>query len=156
MKPHRTFVRLLAFAFAWALLLSSPAIAEAGTGDLPERAEDGDLRIMCYNLMHPDWSRVPVAGRDETVASILRLYRPDVVAVQEAGAKWHKALIPLLTEPGDYAFACRQSNADGFIYCTTCFLYNPQTVEPVEEYILDLEYKHATRVFAVADRKSVV
>ena len=105
---------------------------------------------MSYNLMHPDWSRVPVQGRDEIVADILRSYRPDVAAIQEAGAKWHKALIPLLTDTGEYAFACRKSNAEGFIYCCTTFLYNPQTVRPVDEYILDLDFRDAARVFSVA------
>ena len=75
---------------------------------------------------------------------------PDVAAIQEAGAKWHKALKPLLVDTGVYAQACRQSNAEGFIYCTTTFLYNPATVGLVEEYILDLDVRDAARVFSVA------
>ena len=113
-------------------------------------AEGATLRIMSYNLMHPDWSRVPITGRVEIVTSIFLDYRPDVVAVQEAGAKWHKALIPVLVDTGLYSFACRKSNADGFTYNTTCFLYNPDTVSVVDEYILDLDFRDATRVFSIA------
>ena len=39
-------------------------------------------------------------------------------------------------------FACLPSfwfHAEGFIYCTTTFLYNPQTVRLVEDKILDPE-----------------
>ena len=131
------------------LCLVPPGIAEEPDDD-PGLAEGASLRIMSYNILHPDWSRVPVKGRDEIVAGILQYYMPDVAALQEAGAKWHKALKPLLTEPGIYATACRKSNADGFLYNTTCFLYNPQTVNLVEEYILDLDYKSPSRVFSVA------
>ena len=142
----------LACLIALCLMLCVPALclAQEETDDVLELAEGANLRVMSYNILHPDWSRVPVTGRDEIVAAILRAYRPDVAAIQEAGAKWHKALIPLLTDTGEYAFACRKSNAEGFIYCTTTFLYNPQTVRLVEEYILDLDRKDAARVFSVA------
>ena len=140
------FFSLLALLLALTVLLS----CFAQTNDDPALAEGANLRVMSYNLMHPDWSRVAVTGRDEIAAKILLYYRPDVVALQEAGAKWHKALSPLLVEPGFYAPACRQSNAEGFTYNTTCFLYNPETLRLVEEYVLDLEFRHATRVFSVA------
>ena len=135
------------FSLALVLALLIPSLCATESLALAEGAE---LHVMSYNLMHPDWSRVPVQGRDEIVADILRSYRPDVAAIQEAGAKWHKALIPLLTDTGEYAFACRKSNAEGFIYCCTTFLYNPQTVRPVDEYILDLDFRDAARVFSVA------
>ena len=133
-----------------ALLLVPLCAAQAETGGAPALSEGADLRIMSYNILHPDWSHVPVKGRDALVADILLHYRPDVAAIQEAGAKWHKALKPLLVDTGLYAPACRQSNAEGFIYCTTTFLYNPQTVRLVEEEILDLEIRDAARVFSVA------
>ena len=133
-----------------ALLLVPLCAAQAETGGAPALSEGADLRIMSYNILHPDWSHVPVKGRDALVADILLRYRPDVAAIQEAGAKWHKALKPLLVDTGLYAPACRQSNAEGFIYCTTTFLYNPQTVRLVEEEILDLEIRDAARVFSVA------
>ena len=135
-------------ALCAALLAFAPCTAE--TADDPRLTEGAELRIMSYNIMHPDWSRVPVKGRDQIVAGILRFFMPDVAAIQEAGAKWHKALKPLLVDTGIYAQACRQSNADGFIYCTTTFLYNPRTLRLVEETVLDLEIKDAARVFSVA------
>lgn len=138
------------FACLLALVLAPLCVAKAEAADASERTEDADVRIMSYNILHPDWSHVPVKGRDALVADILLRYRPDVAAIQEAGAKWHKALKTLLVDTGFYAPACRQSNAEGFIYCTTAFLYNPQTVRLVEEEILDLEIRHATRVFSVA------
>ncbi|MBQ7184930.1 MAG: endonuclease/exonuclease/phosphatase family protein [Clostridia bacterium] len=109
-----------------------------------------DLRIMSFNIMHPDWSRVPVKGRDEIVSEILRAYRPDVAALQEAGAKWHKALKPLLVDTGLYAQACRQCNAEGFIYCCTTFLYDPGSLRLVEETVLDLDPRDAARVLSAA------
>ena len=133
-----------------ALLLLPLCAANAEAADASALSDGADLRIMSYNVLHPDWSHVPIQGRDALVADILLRYRPDVAAIQEAGAKWHKALKPLLVDTGFYAPACRQSNAEGFIYCTTTFLYNPQTVRLVEEEILDLEIQHATRVFSVA------
>ena len=144
---HRSWIACL---LALAMMLAVFPVCLAEPDDDPELAEGADLRIMSFNILHPDWSRIPVKGRDEIVAGILRYYKPDVVALQEAGAKWHKALKPILVEPGEYVPACRKSNADGFLYNTTCFLYNPQTVSVVEEYILDLDYKDASRVFSVA------
>ena len=146
MKHRSRFACLLVLA----LVLSFCPLCMAESDDDPELAEGASLRIMSFNILHPDWSRIPVKGRDEIVAAILKYYMPDVAALQEAGAKWHKALTPLLVEPGVYAPACRKSNADGFLYNTTCFLYNPKTVSVVEEYILDLDYKDASRVFSVA------
>jgi endonuclease/exonuclease/phosphatase family metal-dependent hydrolase len=138
------------FACLLALVLLPLYAAKAEAADTSERAESADIRIMSYNILHPDWSHISVKGRDALVADIFLRYRPDVAAIQEAGAKWHKALKPLLVDTGFYAPACRQSNAEGFIYCTTTFLYNPQTVRLLEEEILDLEIRDATRVFSVA------
>ena len=150
MKKRFKFIRLLALSLALMLLSPTLVLAEAETEDAPELTEGATLRIMSYNILHPDWSRVPVKGRDEIVADILLYYMPDVAAIQEAGAKWHKALKPLLVDTGLYVPACRQSNAEGFIYCCTTFLYNPKTVSLVEEYILDLDFRDAARVFSVA------
>ncbi|MBR4442177.1 MAG: endonuclease/exonuclease/phosphatase family protein [Clostridia bacterium] len=151
---RRRFRIACPFILILALFLFVPppcaADGEPEPDDALELAEGANLRIMSYNIMHPDWSHVKVTGRDEKVAAILRDYMPDVAAIQEAGAKWHKALAPLLMDTGVYAVACRQSNAEGFIYNTTCFLYNPQNLRLVEEYILDLEARNATRVFSVA------
>lgn len=150
MKRVFCTARLITFLLVSAILLASFCLSETETTDRQELAVGANLRVMSFNIMHPDWSRIPVKGRDEIVRDILLYYMPDVVAVQEAGAKWHKALIPLLVDNGFYAQACRKSNADGFTYCTTTFLYNPVTLKLSEEYILDLNYKDATRVFSVA------
>ena len=149
MKKNFRFACLLILVLS---LLSVPSMgaAETENADAPELTEGASLRIMSYNILHPDWSRVAVQGRDEIVAGILLYYMPDVAAIQEAGAKWHKALKPLLVDTGLYAPACRQSNAEGFIYCCTTFLYNPKTVSLVEEYIWDLDFKDAARVFSLA------
>ena len=150
MKNRSRFVRLLVLVLTLALSAFPPCFGWAETEGGPALAEGADLRVMSFNILHPDWSHIPVKGRGEIVADILLSYRPDVVALQEAGAKWHKALKPLLADTGLYAPACRQSNAEGFIYCATTFLYNPQTVRLAEEYILDLDFKDAARVFSVA------
>lgn len=150
MRGSGIIKRMIVCIIALMLILPVICTAESDAEGIAELTEGAEVRVMSYNILHPDWSKVPVNGRDETVAAILRYYMPDVVALQEAGAKWHKALKPLLADTGVFAFACRQSNADGFIYNTTCFLYNPQTVKPIEEYILDLDYRDASRVFAVA------
>ena len=147
MRLRSIIERLTILILILTLILALSCTAEGSSFPLTEGA---DIRILSYNILHPDWGRVPVAGRDETVANILRCYRPDVAALQEAGAKWHKALIPLLVESGLYAQACRKSNAEGFTYCTTTFLYNPKAVRLVQEVILDLDYRDATRVLAVA------
>lgn len=143
--------KIICLALVLALLAPSlcAADADANAENLAWTAGE-ELRVMSYNIMHPDWSRVSVRGRDEIVADILRAYQPDVAAIQEAGAKWHKALIPLLVDTGEYAFACRKSNAEGFVYCCTAFLYNSRTVRLVDEYILDLDFRDAARVFSVA------
>ena len=146
MKSMSVSARLSALAVLLALCFA-PLCAWADGAAL---AEGADLRVMSYNIMHPDWSHVPVKGRDEAVAAILTDHLPDVAALQEAGAKWHKALIPLLMDNGLYAPACRQSNAEGFIYCTTTFLYNPKTLRLIDEYILDLDRRDAARVLSVA------
>ncbi len=142
--------RRLFIFFLLAFILLPLCAVKAEAADASALSDGADIRIMSYNILHPDWSHIPIKGRDALVADILLRYRPDVAAIQEAGAKWHKALKPLLVDTGFYAPACRQSNAEGFIYCTTTFLYNPQTVRLVEEEILDLEIRHATRVFSIA------
>ncbi len=150
MKDHGLSTHLIVCIIVLMLFVPMLCTAETDNAGVAKLTEGADIRVMSYNILHPDWSKVPVTGRDETVAAILKYYMPDVVALQEAGAKWHKALKPLLTDTGIFAFACRQSNAEGFTYNTTCFLYNPKTVKLVEEYILDLDFRDATKVLAVA------
>ncbi|MBO5415777.1 MAG: endonuclease/exonuclease/phosphatase family protein [Clostridia bacterium] len=114
-------------------------------------AKDADIRIMSYNILHEDWGEVvptPVAGRDKKVAELLLYYLPDVVGLQEVSDTWHSSLYDILVEPGIYARACVKSNGDA--NNMTTFLYNPDTVKLVDEYVLDLDNNSNIRVFAVA------
>ena len=139
-------VRLSAFILALVMMLSSACLAET-----VQLAEGADLRIMSFNILHPDWDdKVPVTDRLDIVVSVLTDYMPDVVALQEAGPKWHRALKPVLVDTGIFGTACRQSNKEGFTFCATTFLYNPQTVTLVEEYIEDLDLVDAARVVSIA------
>ena len=143
MKKH--FLRLLAAVVALLLLVPVLGVAE----DEAKLAEGADIRVMSFNLLHPDWGKSPVNGRLPNVVSILEYYMPDVVGIQEVDAKWHRALIPALIDTGVYAPACRQSNAAGFQFNLTTFLYNPKTVKLVDEYVLDLDKNSNIRVLAV-------
>jgi len=69
------------FACLLALVLAPLCVAKAEAADASERTEGADVRIMSYNILHPDWSHVPVKGRDALVADILLRYRPDVAAI---------------------------------------------------------------------------
>lgn len=149
MKKNSMILRLLAAVLA--LMLLAPALCLAETTDAAELAEGADVRIMSYNILHPEWNDwIPIKGRDQRFLDILQYYMPDVVGIQEAGAQWHRFWIPKLIDTGIYSFACRKSNAEGFTFSTTTFLYNPKTVKLVDEYVLDLVPNHATRVLAVA------
>lgn len=149
MKKNSMILRLLAAVLA--LMLLAPALCLAETTDAAELAEGADIRVMSYNILHPDWNdRIPIKGRDQNFLNIMQYYMPDVVGLQEAGAKWQRFWTPHLIDTGIYAAACRQSHAEGFSFSTTTFLYNPKTVKLIDEYILDIIPNHVTRVVAVA------
>ena len=150
MKTNSMLLRLLTIVLTLTLMLSALASSLAETADEPALAEGADIRIMSFNLMNPDWSKVPVTDRVPKAVDLLLHYQPDVVGIQEANAKWQKALKPLLVDSGLYSPACRQSNAAGFKYNMTAFMYNVQTVQLVDEYVLDLDPGSDIRVFAVA------
>ena len=140
------------FAIILILMLSIPALcmAEGETTNVAALAEGADVRIMSYNILHPDWNdRIPIKNRDQRFLNIIQHYMPDVVGIQEAGAKWQRFWIKNLVDTGVYAPACQQSHAEGFSFCTTTFLYNPNTVKLIDEYILDLIPNHVTRVVSV-------
>ena len=148
-KEQYAMRKLFALVLALVLMLSAvPCLAQ--TTDDPALAEGADVRIMSFNLMNPDWSKVPVTDRTQKVVDTLLYYQPDVVGIQEANAKWQKALKPVLTETGLYNPACRQSNAAGFKYNMSAFMYNVATVQLVEEAVLDLDPGSDIRVLAVA------
>ena len=142
----KNFLRMLAAVLA--LLLFVPALGVAE--DQAKLAEGADIRVMSYNILHPDWNdRIPIKERDQRFLNIIQAYMPDVVGIQEAGAKWQRFWLSNLVKDGVYATACQQSHAQGFSFSTTTFLYNPNTVKLVDEYILDLIPNHVTRVVAV-------
>jgi endonuclease/exonuclease/phosphatase family metal-dependent hydrolase len=83
------------------------------------------------------------------MAALVLDYMPDVIGLQESTSRWHKAFKPLLIDTGLYGITNRQSHADGFKYCACPILYNPLTVQVVEEYLIDLDKHSDCRVFAV-------
>ena len=108
MKKNSMILRLLAAVLA--LMLLAPALCLAETTDAAELAEGADIRIMSYNILHPEWNDwISIKGRDEKFLNILQYYMPDVIGIQEAGAKWHRFWIPKLIDTGIYSFACRQT-----------------------------------------------
>ena len=108
---------------------STPMITE----DKAELAEGTELRIMSYNMLNQDYvpdNPLP-PERDNRLAEILLYYMPDVVGVQEANIDWHNSFDTLIPA---YAPACKY-HLKGKTAQTT-FLYNPQTVKLIEEYVV--------------------
>ncbi len=133
------FARPAALVLALVLFFSPLCAAETADADTPAPAEGAGLRVMSYNIMHPDWSRVPVKGRDEIVADILRASMPDVAALQEAGAKWHKALIPLLMDGGLRVTSSAAIDYEGPVFnLAPGFEAANLSVDPGEEGSFDL------------------
>ncbi len=135
-------------------LKDTPSIAGAPkTSDKAELAESADIRIMSYNILHPSWSNVvdnvPIAGRDVNLAKILLYYMPDVAGIQEVNSGWHTAIKKILVDTGCYKQACKMTKNGSKTNMTT-FLYNPNTVKLIDEYVLDLQSGSDIRVFSVA------
>ncbi len=131
---------------------SSGSQNETVSTDTSEISDDTMIRVMSYNLLHPEWSsyadNVPVAGRDTIAADVIKHYLPDVIGVQEANDDWHSAIDRLLVSTGDYMQACKKCNSDS-LNMTTLY-YNPKTVKLIDEYVLDLEEGSDIRVMSVA------
>lgn len=121
------------------------------TQDEAALAEGAEIRIMSYNILHESWSNVdenvPVAPRAEKLTALLLYYRPDVVGLQEVSADWHGELDALIAENGYYTKVCETTGA-GKQNLTT-FLYNPETVKPVDSYVIDLDKGSNIRVVSV-------
>lgn len=106
------------------------------TTDRAEVAEGAHLRIMSYNILNQDYvpdNPLP-PERDEQFADILLYYMPDVVGIQEANLAWHESFDMLFGLSGAYLPACRYH--DGKNTTQTTFLYNPQTVKLIDEYVI--------------------
>lgn len=108
--------------------------------------ETVDVRIMSYNILHPEWGEVAVAGRDQNVAATLAEYLPDVVGVQEVCEEWHLALKPLIVTTGMYVPVAKKFD-NGEFNLTTMY-YNPNTTRLVEEFIIPLKDNTDIRVLA--------
>ncbi len=125
----------------------------ADSKDKVELAAGADIRVMSYNILHPNWSnvtdKVPVEGRDANFAKILMYYMPDVAGIQEVNAAWHSSIRKLLVDTGMYKQACKMKS-NGKDYNLTTLLYNPNTVKLIDEYVLDLDAGSNIRVFSVA------
>lgn len=111
-------------------------------------AEGSDIRVMSYNILHPEWGNVAIAGRDTNVANIIMYYMPDVVGLQEVNEEWHNSLKTVLVDKGIYYPACQKNNSN--LYNMTTFLYNSRTVRLIEEYVIDLDQNSDIRVLSVA------
>ena len=118
-----------------------------------------DVRIMSYNILHPDWSgestRVEIPGRDLKAAETILNYMPDVIGLQENNynwhvalrrEEWHLALKPLLITTGAYKPVCK-TFSDG-TYNLTTMMYNPKTVTLIEEIMVPLKDNSDIRVMA--------
>ena len=109
---------------------------EESVQDLTKLAEDANLRVMTFNVLHEDWAygteedkQLPVKGRDEKVAEFLLTYLPDVVTFQEFSEEWNKYLPDLIAEKYDFSVL---RTYDGRIQSYTCIAYNKDTVKPIE------------------------
>ncbi len=103
------------------------------TEDKAELAEGAELRIMSYNILNQDYvpdNPLPEM-RDNQLAEILLYYAPDVIGIQEANIDWHISFETFLP---NYAQACKYH--DGKHTAQTTFLYNPNTVKLIDEYVI--------------------
>ena len=131
---------------------SAQSVAANVTEDVKKLTVGADVRVMSYNVLHPEWSGtsdyVTIVGRDTNVQSIVNYYKPDVVGLQELCHPWHFSVDKYLIKNGDYAFACASTATQ--TYNMTTFIYNTKTVKLIEEYVLDLDEGSDIRVLSVA------
>ena len=123
---------------------------EYDTTDAAELAEDADIRVMSYNLLYS--TEHLVEDRIGNLLNILGYYKPDVIGLQEisagSNAGWHEYIQDSLCADEIYLKACKSS--DSVSALMTTFLYNPDTVKLIDEYVIDLEEASNIRVLCVA------
>ncbi len=124
--------------------------AAADTTDNPQLADGADVRIMSYNVLYS--TEYLVEDRIGNFLNILGYYKPDVIGLQETSAGsnngWHEYIQDSLVADGIYQKACAASaSVNGLM---TTFLYDPDTLKLVDEYVIDLEEGSQIRVLAVA------
>lgn len=120
------------------------------TTDESALADDADIRVMSYNVLYS--TEQIVEDRIGNFLNILGYYQPDVIGLQETSAGsnggWHEYIQDALVADGIYMKACKSS--DSVSGLMTTFLYNPDTVTFVDEYVIDLEEASQIRVLSVA------
>lgn len=123
---------------------------EYDTEDTAELAENADIRLMSYNILYS--TEYLVEDRIGNFLNILGYYKPDVIGLQETSAGsnegWHEYIQDALVADEIYLKACKSS--DSVSGLMTTFLYNPNTVKLIDEYVIDLEEGSQIRVLAVA------
>lgn len=120
------------------------------TEDTAVLAVGSDIRVMSYNVLYS--TEYLVEDRIGNFLNILGYYKPDVIGLQEtssgSNAGWHEYIQDALVADGIYQKACYAS--DSVKGLMTTFLYNPETVKLIDEYVIDLEAGSQIRVLAVA------
>ena len=123
---------------------------EYDTTDTAELAENSDIRVMSYNVLYS--TEHLVEDRIGNFLNILGYYKPDVIGLQEvsggSNAGWHEYIQDALCADEIYLKACKSS--DSVSALMTTFLYNPDTVKLIDEYVIDLEEASQIRVLSVA------
>ncbi len=120
------------------------------TQDDASLADGADIRVMSYNILYS--TEYLVEDRIGNFLNILGYYKPDVIGLQEtsagSNAGWHEYIADSLVADDIYRKACYAS--DSVSGLMTTFLYNPDTVKLLEEYVIDLEAGSQIRVLSVA------
>ena len=120
------------------------------TTDAAELADGADVRVMSYNVLYS--TEYLVEDRIGNFLNILGYYKPDVIGLQEtssgSNAGWHEYIQDALVSDGIYKKACYASESVSGLMTT--FLYNPDTVKLIDEYVIDLEEASQIRLLAVA------
>lgn len=120
------------------------------TTDSAALADDSDIRVMSYNVLYS--TEQLVEDRIGNFLNIIGYYTPDVIGLQETSAGsnggWHEYIQDALVADGIYLKACKSSESVSGLMTT--FLYNPDTVTLLDEYVIDLEEASQIRVLSVA------
>ena len=120
------------------------------TLDKADLVDGADVRVMSYNVLYS--TVYLVEDRIGNFLNILGYYQPDVIGLQECSAGsnegWHEYIQDALVADGVYLKACK--NSDSVNGLMTTFLYNPDTVKLIDEYVIDLDAGSQIRVLSVA------
>lgn len=96
--------------------------------------EDGDVRVMSYNILaHMEsWGGSPVPPRAKLLLRVLEEVKPDVIGVQEMSSDWHTVLDANLGSE----YVVLHPDIDVFNKNKTPLIYNSDKLELIEsEYV---------------------